>query len=298
MENPLPRYALVTPARNEAAYIALTLESVTRQTIPPVRWIIVNDGSTDDTEAIVQEYAKRFPWITLIQMPSRSKRDFAGKAHAFHAGYIALANTEFEVIGNLDADVSFGADHFEYLMARFAENSRLGVAGTAFLENSAVAYDYDFVDSAHVSGQCQMFRRTCFDSIGGYVPIKGGGIDWTAVTTARMRGWHTQTFTDRVFTHHRLMGTGMSGAIASKYRFGKQDFYLGSHPLWEFFRCVYQAGRRPYLVGGMLLYAGYIVAYLSGTEKAIPKELVEFRRKEQMARLKRKFYSTLGMSKE
>ena len=282
----LPPYVLITPARNEAAFIELTIRSMISQTVLPVKWVIVSDGSTDGTDEIVEKYAAEYKWIELIRMPERTERNFAGKVHAFNTGYARVNKEKYEIVGNLDADISFGEDHFEFLLGKFKGNENLGVAGTAFIEGSSVAYNYRYTNIEHVSGQCQIFKRGCFEDIGGYKPIKGGGIDWTAVTTARMKGWQTRTFTERTFTHHRSMGTGMSSFLQTRFRFGKQDYYLGGHPVWELFRCVYQMKQRPLLIGGFLMLCGYTWALLNRIERPIPRELVDFRQKEQMQRLR------------
>ena len=125
-------------------------------------------------------------------------------------------------------------------------------AGTPFVEGGA-HYDYRFTNIEHVSGACQLFRRQCFEDIGGYVPIKGGGIDWVAVTTARMKGWQTRTFTEKSCRHHRPMGTAHRAAsLGAIFRHGQKDYYLGGHPAWQLFRSVYQLTRPPYVVGGAL----------------------------------------------
>jgi len=280
-------YVLVTPARNEADYIELTLAAMTMQTVRPLKWVIVSDGSTDATDSIVQRYAERHDWIELIRIPERKERNFGGKVAAFNAGLDRVRSLSFDVIGNVDADISFDPDHFEYLLGQFAANPGLGVAGTAFVEGGSVAYNYAYTNIEHVSGQCQLFRRKCFEQIGGYIPIKGGGIDWTAVTTARMQGWQTRTYEERRFVHHRPMGTGMSGLLLSRFRFGKQDYYLGSHPAWQIFRSAYQMKKKPYVIGGLFLYCGYVWAYVSGIDRPIPQSLVDFRRREQKSNLKR-----------
>jgi len=289
----LPTYVIVTPARNEAAFIEMTLQSVIAQTVLPLKWVIVSDGSTDGTDEIVNKYVDEYDWIELVRMPERAERNFAGKVYSFNEGLERVKDINYDIICNVDADISFSQNHFEFLMGKFAENSLLGVAGTSFIENSTVAYNYNIVNIEHVSGQCQLFRRECFAEIGGYQPIKGGGVDWTAVTTARMKGWKTRTFTEHAFVHHRKMGTGTGSILSSRFRFGKQDYYLGGHPLWEIFRCLYQMKSRPYVIGGIVLYVGYLWGYLSGTERPISQELVEFRRKEQIQRLKMLFSRTI-----
>jgi glycosyltransferase involved in cell wall biosynthesis len=284
MQN-IPSYVLVTPARNEAAFIELTLKSVVAQTVKPLRWVIVSDGSTDGTDNIVKKYAADFPWIELLQMPERQERHFAGKAAAVNAGRERLAELKYEVIGNLDADVSFDDDYFAFLMAKFAENPKLGVGGTSFREGD-LAYNYDFVGIEHVSGMCQMFRRECFQEIGGYHSVKSGGIDLIAVLSARAKGWETRTFLEKSFIHHRVQGTALHAGQREKNHIGRKDYLLGNHPAWELFRSVYQMQRKPYVVGGMLILVSYVWNLIRGVERSIPPELMALRRREQMARMK------------
>jgi glycosyltransferase involved in cell wall biosynthesis len=284
--SPRPSYVLVTAARNEEAFIEKTIESVVAQTVRPLVWVVVSDGSTDRTDAIVTRCARDHRWVRFLRMPERTGRDFAGKAKAFHAGYEAVRDRAFDIIGNLDADVSFAPDFFEFLLDKFAEDPRLGVAGTAFVENSTIAYDYAYADMRHVSGQCQLFRRTCFEMIGGYMPIARGAIDWVAVTTARMQGWETRTFVEKSFLHHRRIGTSQGGVIGALYRQGVKDYYTGSHPLWEVFRSGYRIARPPYVIGGAALFAGFLWSAVRRMPRPVSEELVAYNRKEQMRRLR------------
>src|SRR4051794_14929008 len=137
------QYVLITPARNEAAFIELTLKSVIDQTVKPLRWVIVSDGSTDGTDELVKRYAVEHPWIELVRMPERRERHFAGKVRAFDAGRERVKHLDYEIIGNLDGDISFEPDFFSFLLSKFAENPRLGVGGTAFREGSQ-QYNYRF----------------------------------------------------------------------------------------------------------------------------------------------------------
>lgn len=279
-------YVLITPARNEEAYIEKTIRSVVSQTVMPEKWVIVSDASTDRTDELVKRSMPDNPWIELIRMPEHRDRQFAAKVQAFNAGFNQIGNTEYDIIGNLDADISFDEDYFEFLMEKFAGDQKLGVAGTPFVEEGS-HYDYRFTNIEHVSGACQMFRRECFADIGGYVPIKGGGIDWTAVTTARMKGWKTRTFTEKVCHHHKKMGSGNHGELAAIFKHGKKDYFLGGHPLWQFFRSFYQMTKKPYLLGGSVLFLGYLWASVNGTERVVSKEIIIFNQKEQMQRLKK-----------
>lgn len=284
-DNAAIRYVLVTPARNEAAFIDLAIRSVVAQTVRPVKWIIVNDGSTDATAEIVKKYVATHEWIDLIEMPERRDRHFAGKACAVRAAHQALDQVEYDVIGNLDADVSFAEDYFAFLMERFAENPKLGVAGTAFREQD-LQYNYEFVGIEHVSGMCQMFRRECFEAIGGYLTVPSGGIDLIAVLSARAKGWDTRTFANKTFTHHRSQGRALHMGFRERLYMGRKDYLLGNHPIWEILRSLYQMQRKPYVVGGLLLFASYLWSWICRAKRTIPDELMVLRRSDQMKRLK------------
>jgi len=278
-------YVLITPARNEASFIEQIINSMIPQTARPVKWVIVSDGSTDGTDDIVCKYISHHPWIELLRMPERAGRDFAAKVHAFNAGYDRVKNLDFEIVGNLDADLSFEPDHFEFLMGKMAENPHLGVAGAPFREGS-YQYDYRFQNIENVWGGCQLFRRECFESIGGYLPVKGGGIDHIAVLTARMKGWQTRTFTEKLCLHHRKMNTASQGALKAKFKFGEKDYNVGNHPLWEVVRTLYQMTQRPFIIGGLALGWGYAWSRIRRREIAVSSELAAFVRREQMQRLK------------
>jgi biofilm PGA synthesis N-glycosyltransferase PgaC len=282
----LPTYVLITPARDEARFIELTIKSVLSQTVRPLRWVIVSDGSTDGTDEIVSKYAADFPWIELIRMPERRERNFAAKVSAFNAGYAKLRHLDYEVIGNLDGDLSFEDDYFRFLLQKLAEDPALGLVGTPFEDSSIHAYDYRFVGIDHVSGCCQLFRRNCFEEIGGYVPVRGGGVDSIAVITARMKGWKTRTFTEKTCLHHRSLGTAEQGLLATRFRQGVKDYSLGSHPVWELFRTFYQMTKKPFIIGGSLVLFGYLWSLIRHADRPVSSELVAFRRLEQIGRLK------------
>lgn len=282
----LPSYVLVTPARNEEAFIGRTIESVIRQTVRPAKWVIVNDGSTDETGSVVQKCVANQNWIELVNLPVRRERNFAAKVHAFNAGLAKVQDIPYEIVGNLDADVALDEDHFEFLLNKFREDSHLGVAGTIFKEEGGYSSETDsFEGQNHVSGQCQLFRRECFGEIGGYFANKAGGIDWIAVTTARMMGWKTRSFREKSFFHYRHLGTAERSVLASTFSYGQKDYYLGGHPLWELFRATYRLTKRPYLLDGFALGLGYGWAMLRRVRRPISKELIAFHRKEQMRKL-------------
>jgi poly-beta-1,6-N-acetyl-D-glucosamine synthase len=280
-------YVLISAARNEAEFIDRTMASVVAQTARPLKFVIVSDGSTDETDDIVAGYCARYDWMELVRLPERAERHFAGKALAIKAGLDRIMELPYDAFVSIDADVTFDPDYFAFLLEKLSSDPALGVVGTPFVEGAGKTYDYRFTNIEHVSGSCQMFRRACFESIGGYLPVKSGGIDCIAVITARMKGWKTRTFPERTYVHHRPMSTAECGPLRAKARLGAKDFTLGNHPLWELIRSVYQMSRNPLLWGGLALAAGYVGAMMRRAPKAVSPEFIAFHRREQMRRLGR-----------
>jgi glycosyltransferase involved in cell wall biosynthesis len=291
------RYVLITSARNEGRFIERTIHSVIAQSKLPERWIIVDDGSADGTAEIVESYLGRYPWIELLRRPARADRSFAGKAHAVNAALQHVASLQFDVIGNLDADVSFGSDHLAFLMDKFAADLHLGVAGTPFTEEGYDSARDSFEGENYVAGPCQLFRYKCFQEIGGYVPNRAGGVDWIAVMTARMRGWKVRSFSERRFHHHRSMGTAEKGKLSALFAYGQKDYYLGGSPVWQLFRVAYRVAKRPYLVGGLALLFGYCWAAGRRMERPVSAELVRFHQQEQMKKLQAILRSLLRLKR-
>ncbi len=288
----LPAYVLVTPARNEASLIEFTIRAMVAQTVRPLRWVIVSDGSTDGTDAIVSLHADVHDWIELVRMPLRAERHFGGKALAIRAGLERVKDLPYDVVGCLDADITFENDYFEYLLTKLAESPELGIVGTPYKDATSEMYDYRFVNVENVSGACQVFRRSCYEEIGGYVVAKGGAIDTIASITARMKGWKTRTFTDRISLHHRVIGSAQHGPIASRFNLGKRDYAIGNHPVWEVCRALYQMTKRPLVLRGLALMAGYLWAATRRVDRPVSAELRAFRRKEQMDYLAQVLFRT------
>ncbi len=291
-------YTLVTAARNEALNIEEPLKSVCAQLKKPLRWVIVDDGSTDETSTIVRRYAHENAFIELVQFQSRSERNFAGKAHAINAAIERLSDLEFEVVGNLDADVSFPPEYMGFVLSKFAEDQELGIGGTPFTEEGGYDSTRDsFEGENYVAGPCQLFRRKCWEEINGYVANKAGGVDWIAVMTARMKGWKVRAYPDKRFHHHRSMGTAERSQLSSMFSYGEKDYYLGGALLWQLFRCSYRMAKRPYLLGGLALLAGYTSAAIRRMPRAVSDELMAFHRAEQMKKLKTILLSMLRLKK-
>ncbi len=278
-------YVLVTPARNEGGFIEQTISSVVNQTLKPLRWVIVSDGSTDNTDEIALRYAARHDWIEVVRMPEHRDRNFAAKVTAFNAGVATVAGLNYAAIGALDADMTFDPDYFAFLMSKLAVNPRLGLVGTPFAEEG-VTYDYRFASVEHVSGACQLFRRECFEAIGGYAPMKGGGIDLIACLSARMKGWEVRTFPEKVSHHHRKQGSATKRGLSVVFSDGRKDYLLGADPTWQVLRAAYRLPKPPYVIGGLSLLAGYVWPAIQGQPKTAPKEVIAFRRQDQRARLR------------
>ncbi|MDA8174671.1 MAG: glycosyltransferase family A protein [Nitrospiraceae bacterium] len=283
MEN--SSYVLITPARNERENIERTIRSVAAQSLLPRKWIIVSDGSTDGTDEIVKTYVPRYPFIELVRAGNGDKYNFGSKVHAFNAGYASLGGTEYDYIGNLDADITFQNDYFERLLVKMNGNGKLGLAGgmvSEFLENGLIHADYN-INS--VAGAVQMFRRRCFDEIGGYLPLRFGGIDAVAEVMARMHGWQVRSFQDLIVHHHGRIGISEKGVLSARWRFGKRDYSMGMHPLFMLLKSISRFREKPYVIGSMFMMGGYMWSLMRNARVSIPRDVLEYTRREQIGRI-------------
>ena len=291
IENINTNYVLITPARNEEHYIENTINSVICQTLLPNKWVIVNDGSTDRTADIILKYTSRHNFIEIISVDCDRNRNFGSKAKSIKAAYNKLKNLDFDFIGNLDADVSFEPDYFENIIKQFAKNKRLGIAGGLIFDFDATNNKkLDFTKQSvstnwSVSGAIQLFRKQCYEDIGGYVIAKRG-IDAIAETMARMHGWEVRSFSEYKVMHHRTEGTATQGILSARLNLGVQDYALGYSPLFELVRCTYRSFNKPYIFGSITILLGYILAMLRRDNIIVPDDFVNFLRQEQIGRLK------------
>lgn len=277
-------YVLITPARNEEACIEKTIESIISQTVLPKKWVIVSDG-TDNTDEIVNLYAAKYDWIELLRGPDNTDRDFGAMAVCVNAGYETVKKLSFDIIGKVDADISFERDYFDFLLKNFSENPRLGIIGTYYIEDT-----YDFskkrhVDEEYVPGMCPMFRREVFEEIGGLPTVEHGECVIT-VALAQMRGWQTRGYAEKKFIHHRKAGTCGHNIVHARFKYGYWDYYVGNHPLWELFRGFYQMTVKPYVLGGVMILSGYVWAWLSKVKRPVSAEVIDHIRQRQLRRLK------------
>jgi poly-beta-1,6-N-acetyl-D-glucosamine synthase len=280
------KYVLISPARNEEAYIEKTLQSVIAQTIRPERWIIVDDNSTDRTAEIVRSYLADNPFIQLIDNASRqSERSFSSKSKAIAYAYESLRALDFDYFGNLDADIGLEPTYYESILSRMEANPSLGLAG-------GIRYDlingkFELRDNARnsVGGPIQLFRRECYEMIGGYMALPYGGIDAAAEISARMHGWEVRSFPEYRVYHYRATGTANRSIWQALWRAGMRDYSIGYHPLFEFAHVLNRLNTKPYF-GSLIMMLGYLSAMLRGEARAVPPEMVAYLQKEQMSRLK------------
>lgn len=281
-------YVLVTPVRDEEATIGRTIASVVRQTNRPAEWVIVSDGSTDRTDAIVREAAGNHPWIRLLRLEPRPGRSFAAVVHNTENGIQHLETTEYRFLGLLDSDVEFQEDYFEQIIDRFIADPKLGLAGGVVID-IGLPRDRFPRNRIDVPGAVQFFRRTCFENIGGLVPIPEGGWDGMTCAMARMHGYKTRLFTDLVVDHLKPRNIAEGNMVRRKWQMGVRDYAAGYHPLFEAVKCASRLKDPPFVIGAVAWWVGYCTAVLQRRPRVVPPDVVDYVRKEQLERLGRTF---------
>lgn len=279
-------YALITAARNEEAYIGKTLASVVQQTLLPKVWAIISDGSTDRTDEIVCEYAQRYDFIRFTRLDNSVSRAFSNQAAASNAGYNQIKEMQCEFLGFLDADISFAPGFYRELLAQFDENPRLGVAGGQIVEEIKGRRRPRPGNSLReVAGAVQCFHRRCYDEIGGLLPLRWGGHDAVANVMARRLGWQVRTFPDLEALHHRPTGTAGATVKRARFREGMQDYFMGYHALYEVGKCIRRVSEPPYLVGSFLRLSGYLWPTITGQQRMVPPDFVNYMQQQQLRRM-------------
>jgi glycosyltransferase involved in cell wall biosynthesis len=287
-----PSYILITAARNEENYIRTTLESVVRQTCLPMTWLVVSDASTDRTDEIVREFARRYPFIRLLRLEHAGDRNFSSQAYASNKGYSSTRDLDYDFVGFLDADISFEADYHEKLLEQFRLNPRLGLAGGEIHESYRGRFDSRYGNSEEsVAGAVQMFRRECMEEIGEFVPLRYGGHDAIAITMARKKGWDVRSFKHLPVYHHRPTGTAGIGINRAKFLQGVQDYALGYTALFEAAKCLSRVAHPPRVTGSLLQFCGYMWGAFTRKKQDLPPDYEQYFRREQTQRL---VHSVLG----
>lgn len=288
------KYVLVTAAKNEALNIRKTILSISQQTIKPEIWVIVSDSSIDETDEIVKQYAKENSFIKLIRKENSRKEDgFSSKVFAFLSGYDSLRDYKFDLIGNLDADITMESDYYERIIKEFIADPLLGIAGGMIYDVvSGKKRKRSPENESYVCGGIQMFRRACFEEIGGYVPLKEGGEDTVAVIKAQMAGWHVRVIKELDVLHHKISAK-VRGGWGDNFREGAMFCMLGSYLLVEMAKSMMRMKEKPYILGGVARASGYLIAYVKRKRVNLGEEFVKYIRKEQRARIGRIFRNYL-----
>lgn len=282
-------YVLITPARNEVDYIEKTLTSVINQTVLPKKWVIVSDGSTDGTDEIVKRFEKAHSFIMLLRSGDNSSRNFGSKVDAFNYGLQNLGNVDYDFIGNLDGDMGFDSYYFEKIIKKFEENPKLGIAGGVRLDYLGGKFINVVSSRNSVAGAFQLFRKECFEKIGGYRALRYGGIDAVAETMTRMHGWQVESFEDIKLYHYKPTGSAHKNVIKSKFRVGIKFYLIGYHPVFVLSRFLSRYKQKPVVIGSLIAITGYIWASLRRYKRPVPKDFVRYLRKEQKHRLREFF---------
>jgi len=279
-------YVLITPVKNEAAYIGATIESILQQTVLPRCWVIVSDGSTDDTDAIVSRYAAGHRFIQLIRVETTAGRSFGSKAQAVQRGVEELSDTPYGFLGNLDADITLEPGYYARLLREMAQNPHLGLASGVCWDKTPAGFDCITISLNHAVGAVHFFRRACFEAVGGYRPVSVGGMDSIAVLTARMKGWQTRCFRDLPVYHHKPVDTaGGRKAAAIAYRAGMTEYHIGTHPLMALAKAMRRWRSKPVGISIFIRMFGYTKLWFSWKKRDAPDELVRFLKREQLGRL-------------
>ncbi|MDR3569100.1 MAG: glycosyltransferase family A protein [Syntrophobacteraceae bacterium] len=281
------RYVLVSACRNEAAYIEGLIGAVSAQTRKPLRWVIVDDNSTDETSAVAMARGKELEFFQLARMSDDRPRNFASKVFAEQHGYELVRHLEFEFVGFLDADILLPEDYYEQVIDSFKAEPDLGLAGGVVLdrEEGRVENSRKGSENHHVAGGVQLFRRRCFDQIGGYRPIKGGCEDTVAEVMSIMHGWKVRTFPSINAIHLRPDGFVRKNPFQAGMAWGSKFYRIGYHPAYYTGQCLRRIGRRPIIVGSLFSLFGFIIASLKAEPRPVSKDFVRFLRKMQARRI-------------
>ena len=281
------KYVIITPAHNEESFIEETAKSMVSQSEPPLIWVVVNDGSVDGTGEIINRYAERFTFIKVVNQARDPERNFARKVHAFNTGLKEIQHLDFDFIGNIDADMSFGPDYFENVLREFDNDLGLGISGgIVYTKFTSRFVTFDHTPDS-VGGKVQLFRRKCFEDIEGYRALRYGGIDATAEIMARMKGWHVRkSLTNRAY-EHRPTGFAYGRPVVAKFCEGRRFYSLGYDPLFFFLRCIYRLREHPFMVGSAAALLRYFYGMIRRDPIVLPSEVVAYLRSEQRAKIKR-----------
>lgn len=276
------RYLIISPCRDEVAFMRTTLDSVAAQTVPPALWVIVDDGSSDGSQNIVRDYMDRYDWIRLVEASDRGHRAVGpGVIEAFYTGLDSVPELDFPYLCKLDLDLDLPPRYFETLLERMEADRRLGTcSGKPYIRRGGTLVSERRGDEMSV-GMTKFYRCDCFEAIGGFVRE----VMWDAIDChkARMLGWRAISWdeSDLRFEHLRPMGSSQASIYTGRRRHGSGQYFMGSDPLYFFATAVFRGLEPPYVLGGLAMIQGYLGAWWRGTKQLDDPELVRFIRRYQ-----------------
>jgi glycosyltransferase involved in cell wall biosynthesis len=279
------RYVIVTPVRDEAAHIANTIAAVQSQTVRPLRWIVVDDGSTDATGEILDSHASQASWMSVVHRPNRGHRaNGGGVMEAFYEGYAKVNDTAWDYLVKLDGDLSFAPDYFERCFAMFEADSRLGIGGGTVYQRED---NIEKVDSKgdppfHVRGATKIYRRECWERISPLV--RAPGWDTIDEVKANMLGWTTRTFPTLRVIQHKPTGSA-DGVWRNAFKNGRANYVTGYDPMFMFAKCVRRGFTSPLFAGGLAMAVGFCSGYFARLPQVPDADVIEYLRRQQRRRL-------------
>ena len=278
------KYVIVTPVKNEEKFLPITIASVISQTILPKQWIIINDGSTDKTGGIIRMSSAKHNWIQGIDNPDKPSglsRRIGGQA-VLHLGLQKINVADYDFVVRMDSDLSFSATFFRQIFEEFKKNPKLGIAsGVCWVKDNASLVEEKH-PRFHTRGPLKVYRAECFQQIGGLDPEEG----WDTIDEmkAHMHGWETWSFPHLKVIHLRKTQTA-SGVLKGFRNRGRTAYYVGYHPIFAMLRSLRSMFQKPYLLGGVHLFLGFIEGYLKREPVVQDKSLIRYIRQQQVNRL-------------
>jgi len=282
-ESEMTRYAIITPVRDEEKFIEATIESVLRQTSRPSEWVIVDDGSSDRTGAIIDRYVAQYPWIHVVHRANRGFRKAGGGVmEAFYDGYNTLECKDWDFIVKLDGDLSFSLEYFEKCFEYFRRDPQLGIGGGEINHEIAGQLKLEGNPRFHVRGATKIYRRACWEAIGGLWPAPG----WDTIdeVKANMLGWKTYAFSDLQLFHHRFTGSE-EGLLRDRVKHGVACYVSGYHPIYVAASCVSRLTQKPYVIGSVGIMYGFLKSHVTRPPRLRDRSYISYIRGQQLRRL-------------
>ena len=279
----MTRYVIITPVRDEERYIEATIECVRCQTILPLEWVIVDDGSTDRTGEILDRVALQFPWIRVVHRANRGfRKSGGGVMEAFYDGYKTLQCKDWDFIVKLDGDLTFAPEYFEKCFEYFGRDSQLGIGGGEIHYEIAGQLKLEANPRFHVRGATKIYKRACWDAIGGLWPAPG----WDTIdeVKANMLGWKTYAFADLPLFHHRFTGSE-EGLFRDRVKHGVACYVSGYHPLYVAASCLSRLTQRPYVIGSLGTMYGFLKTHVTRPARLEDQSYLAYIRGQQLRRL-------------